>query len=392
VNISGGTIGYRLEARSGSEVNINGGAIGDSFIAGSGSEVNISGGSFHRHFFAGSGSDVELMGGEFRLNGADFSDSTISLATGDVFTGTLADGSAFIFAVKEFTTGTFEDVTLTSAPLPQPDLNPIVINSPVVSGPSGLRAGQSLTLQEGGSVSDNFAVVDATLNVEGGSVGDETTVYNSEVNIRDGIVGALFFGGQGSVVNVSGGTVGRFFDAKSGSEVNISGGTIGDRFNAESGSVVNVSGGTIGSGFRADMGSIVNISGGTFVGEGRPILADVGSIVNISGGTFNSALFARSELNIFGSEFYLDGVALTGLLPGQSVTITDRDVTLSGLLADGEQFSFDLNTTRLSFENDYFSPEATLTVTIAVPEPTSLTLIAMVLTMGFAQRRRAAPA
>jgi hypothetical protein len=38
--------------------------------------------------------------------------------------------------------------------------------------------------------------------------------------------------------------------------------------------------------------------------------------------------------------------------------------------------------------NDYFDPSSTLTVTIAVPEPTSLTFIAIALTMGFAQRRR----
>ena len=79
--------------------------------------------------------------------------------------------------------------------------------------------------------------------------------------------------------------------------MNISGGTVGDRVEARSGSEINISGGTVGDEFRA-----------TFA----------------------------SQLNIFGSEFFIDGVELDTLLPGEAFTITDRDVTLSGVLADGE--------------------------------------------------------
>jgi hypothetical protein len=230
------------------------------------------------------------------------------------------------------------------------------------------------------------------INITDGSAIDRRFFADagSEVNISGGSVSTAFVANSGSEVNLSGGTVvygfNEPFSANSGSNVNISGGAVTTRFNARSGSLVNISGGTFGDVFGISSGSLVNISGGTF---GDQFRAFTGSEVNISGGIFDDNFFitSGSEVNFFGSEFQIDGSVLNNLLPGETFTITDRDVTLSGVLAGGEQFSFDLNTAR-SPGNDFFSPEATLTVTIAVPEPTSLTLIAMVLTMGFAQRRR----
>ena len=160
-----------------------------------------------------------MIGGEFRLNGADFADGTISLADGDYFTGTLADGSSFIFS--GFSGDDLNDVTLTMADLPSIDSNPIVVNATVVSGPSGLRAGQELTVVAGGVLGNNFAVVDATLNVEAGTLGDSVETSNSVVNIAGGNVGSGFRALAGSEVNISGGTVGRFFSAFFGSVVNI---------------------------------------------------------------------------------------------------------------------------------------------------------------------------
>ena len=101
VNISGGSVGISFEAGPFSEVNISGGTVGRAFEALGNSEVNISGGSVGHLFEASSTSNVELIGGEFQLNGTAFSGPTISLNFGDVFTGTLADGSAFIFVDKD---------------------------------------------------------------------------------------------------------------------------------------------------------------------------------------------------------------------------------------------------------------------------------------------------
>ena len=413
VNISGGTVDGTVTANSGSEVNIDGGTI-FRMQANSESVVNISGGAISI-FDARNLSDVEFIGGEFRLNGADFSGGTISLDEDDIFTGTLADGSSFVLSgnVGEFfPVDRLSEVTLTAVPLPPADLGPIVITDPVSSGPSGLRAGQTLTVAAGGSLRASFSVVDATLNIEDGVVGNTLEVSGGEVNISEGTIGDGF-DAFGSEVNISGGTIGEGFDAF-GSEVNISSGTVGQGFNAFNGSVVNISGGiveggvigrefNIGQGIQAFNGSVVNISGGTVGsfsvaqmgsevnvsgGTVGDFLANFDSVLNISGGVFSGNVWARSrsELNISGSEFFVDGMELNtlldatnldALLSGQSVTITLRDVTLSGELANGDPFSFDLNSTErfivpeftdgnLQFF-DFFSPDATLTVTLTEP-------------------------
>ena len=53
---------------------------------------------------------------------------------------------------------------------------------------------------------------------------------------------------------------------------------------------------------------------------------------------------------------------------GDAFTIVNRNVTLSGLLADGSPFSFDLLTGN-RFSREYFDPDATLTVTLVPPAP-----------------------
>ena len=239
-----GTVGQSFTAFFGSEVNISGGTVGHAFEAFAGSEVNISGGALGDRFTTFSDSQVDLLGGEFRLNGADWSGDAISLNEGDVFTGTLADGSSFIFSYAVFDRLT--NVTLSSSVLPAADLSPMVISSPINSGPSGLRADQVLTLQAGGSLRDYFAVVDATLNVAGGVVGDSVEAHNSIVNIGGGNFGDSF-ATSGSVVNITDGIVGLHFAARSGSTVNITGGTVGRNFAAGFGSEVNISGGEVGN-------------------------------------------------------------------------------------------------------------------------------------------------
>ena len=54
------------------------------------------------------------------------------------------------------------------------------------------------------------------------------------------------------------------------------------------------------------------------------------------------------------------------MLPGEAFTITNRDVTLSGLLADGEPFSFELNSADTP-DDDFFDLDATVTVTLVSP-------------------------
>ena len=183
VNISGGTLGTFTEAFSGSVVNISGGLIGDFFDAESGSVVNISGGTFGSTFDALPESDVELIGGNFELNGTAFSGPTISLTEGegDVFSGTLTDGSTFIFS--DAASDTLSNVTLTSEVLPAVDVSPIVVATANPVGLSGgLRSGQTLTIVSGGEVAGDFEMIDATLNVEGGQLGGGAGAIRTEVN------------------------------------------------------------------------------------------------------------------------------------------------------------------------------------------------------------------
>ena len=56
---------------------------------------------------------------------------------------------------------------------------------------------------------------------------------------------------------------------------------------------------------------------------------------------------------------------MDNLQVGQPFVVADRDVTLTGVLADGEPFSFNLTST--FSPNDFFSPDATLTVTLDGP-------------------------
>ena len=352
VNISGGQVGDRFNAFGGSTINVSGGTFGNDFGAGFGSTVNISGGTFGRGFDARDGA-VSISGGDFLLNGNTINDITSPFTLGfrDIFTGTLEDGSSFIFSTD--VGDDLNGVNLIETSTPTLDPTPQIINS--ASTLRSARAGETLTVQLGGALGDNFTVVGATLNVESGSVGSSVEVVNSEVNVSGGTVGSFltlpqrssftafsgstinvsggtvgsgfeafsgsavnisggavgnsFDANSGSTVNISGGSVGNAFDANSGSTVNISGGDAGFDFNANSGSTVNISGGTVGVNFGANSGSTVNISGGT-VGNGFGAFG--GSTVNISGGTIGQSFDARSgsTVNISGGEFLLNGLSL----------------------------------------------------------------------------------
>jgi len=449
VNVSAGSAGPNFDARFGSVVNISGGSLGARFTAENGSDVNISGGTVGPSFQADAGSDVELIGGEFQLNGTAFSDPTISLAPDDIFTGTLTDGSTFIFENDGsfFNSDSLSNVNLTSGPLPSLDLTPEFLSTVNPIRPSGLRAGQELTLQSGGALSANFESVSATLNVDGGILGSDAgatdsvvnisggsvgfdfnvlsgsevnisggavgigfNATNSEVNISGGTVASAFAADSGSVVNISGGSVGIDFFALADSEVNISGGSVDEFFFADTDSVVNISGGSVGFAFQAYSGSEVNISGGTV---DEFFFANSGSVVNISGGSVDEFFFAGSDsevnisggivgdnfeaesgsfINLIGSDFLLDGVSLNNSLTIDSpFQIFDRDMILSGVLADGSVFSFDLNSALIP-DADFFASDATLTVTlvsaVTVPEPGSLTILGLGCAIGLTRRRK----
>ena len=209
VNISGGTVGRDFDARGGSTVDISGGTFGNDFTAFG--TVNISGGTFGNDFDAFGSSTVNISGGEFLLNGSAINDITspFNLSEGDVFTGTLEDGSSFIFSTEssDFLTG----VNLFETSTPTLDTTPQIINT--ASALRSLGTGQTLTVQFGGALGDSLTAIGATLNVESGSIGNGAEVANSEVNVSGGSVGNDFSAFSGSTVNITEGTVGFSFEA-----------------------------------------------------------------------------------------------------------------------------------------------------------------------------------
>ena len=316
VNISGGQVGIDFQANDGSQVNINGGTLGSDFAAQPGSDVTVSGGQFAEGFtgnfgstvaisggnfgtgFRGLGAGVELQGGEFRLNGFDVSAlPNITINVDAVLTGTLADGSSFIFSNR---TGDFiNNVTLSNVALPTLDTTPIVVTTPLADRPIGLRAGQSLTLQDGGDLGNNFEAVDAVVNLQAGTIGDGFGTARSTVNIDGGTIGNNFFSHAGSVVNVNGGTIGDDFTAGTESEVVINGGRIGQRFGADFNSRVRIIGGIVGRGFVAAQNSDVQLSGGEFQLNGE---AFSGSTISIAAGDVFTGTLTDGSAFIFNNE------------------------------------------------------------------------------------------
>ena len=81
---------------------------------------------------------------------------------------------------------------------------------------------------------------------------------------------------------------------------------------------------------------------------GPSVDAFAGSTVNISGGEFGIAFgaFTGSEVNLIGTEFLLNGAPLDLPETGVAFPVAAPGATLSGTLADGSFFSFDLNASR----------------------------------------------
>ncbi|MEM9352852.1 MAG: hypothetical protein AAGA92_07550 [Planctomycetota bacterium] len=411
-NLVSGSAGTGLSVYEGGAVNLLGstfslGVIDDTSYIGSGGTFNMYAGLIRGRLpvialFARANSNTHIHGGllggrlvlnagtslygqEFKINGEALeTGAAITISEGDVLTGTLSDGSVFI--LSDNTADIVRDVMLVDASLP--DLGSPSLELTVDQASKGLRPGYTLTLSEGEALGDETAAVQSTLNVSGGVVGEGFEAYHSTINLEAGNILGSFQAHDGTVVNMTGGGI-RQADRHQpkttfhkGSRLNLDdgyawivlqGGTLqmtGGTFSGEAraGSTVNISGGTFNREFEIQ-GSDVNISGGEF-----PIFDAEDSRVRISGGSFDGTFVARSGsmIDILGRRFWIDGVPLEPQTV-EPITIAERGVTLSGVLADGSFFSFDLNAG--AFLGDQFDTSSTVTVTMIVPEPTSTLLL-----------------
>ncbi len=438
LDVLGGTIGDDLLAFPSSEIRFMGGSLGaGARISGS---FHLSGGALGPEIVVNSGTDFNVIGGEFMLDGAPVN-SLSYLPLGSLLSGVLTDGSVFIFnSDKIYSTRatSYSDrigsMSLTQASIPT--AGPSELTVPTDPAPKGLRAGQSLILENGGNLGPGFAAVDSSISVEGGGIGDYFKVAGTQVTINSGMVGSNFYIYRGSEVIINGGEIGERMVANENAKVVITGGTIGDWFvaargsevevrggdfgnllaeeNSEltinggflgtnlllrEGSVLNLENGGLGSGFAAPLGSTVNVFGGS-IGDGVSIelgsAATIGGgtvgenfsldgVANIGGGIFGDGFSSNSgsDVTFFVETVFLDGVDLTSSLsslPEQELLIEDRDVELSGVLGDGTPYSFLLNSA--AGNGDFFSVDARVKVRLGelkmarpnIPEPTSFTL------------------
>ena len=75
----------------------------------------------------------------------------------------------------------------------------------------------------------------------------------------------------------------------------------------------------------------------------------------------------NGTVNLLGTEFTLNGVSLNNLVLNEPRTVLDRNVRLSGVLADGTAFSFDLNSS-FAPSQDNFQTGAVLNVILTESE------------------------
>jgi hypothetical protein len=439
VNVFGGEIGDYFSAHSGATVNIRGGTVGYLFRAYGNSIVNIEGGSFGDRFSVYGGTTV-IRGGEFRRDGYPLDGDVIpfpEFADGRVFSGVLADGTPFAFFIESFQ-DVFNPHTVQLVRTPLPDIGQVMLATPGDAVGMGVRRGQALIVRDGGALPDSFnAGEGSTVIIEGGVVGEDFEASGATVTINGGQIGNRFGAFAQAVVTMNdgiingvvdvtrfsrftlnGGRITHPFIARDGSLVEINGGTIGDTsgtssFHAMPGSTVTVNGGRLGAissalasrftvnggevgdHFIATQDSIVTINDGMFgrymelqlvkatINGGKFMDVEIrdGGVVDLRGGTFaeTPTVNSFSKLTVWGREFALNGVPLANLTPNSPLVISQRGVTLNGVLADGSAFSFDTFAIR---------PDATLTV-VLVPEGSStrMAILSTGLLLALSRRR-----
>ena len=410
VDISGGTF-LNLTVRQGSVLNLSGGNISGSVnVAQGGATLNISGGSFPSSFSANTfAPSVNIFGSDFLLNGNEISNpESVRVTASDLLTGTLADGSVAIFSPRT----SVALVRLQESPLPVIDTNTIVVNGPNDVTPNGLRGGQRLELGDGGILGGNYGVINSELVVNGGLVErglglsgsqlevnsgvieqDVLATFQSQVNVNNGVLEGRVDIQEGSTLNFAGGLAGQVILADS--TANISGGEIDSIVEVLFGSSVNISGGIVGASFSSRSlnvrsGASALVSGGLIRDE---INVASGALLEISGGIIRE-ISARSfsDVNLSVLEAFVDGVSITSILSdSEPFQLNERNVNLSGLFADGTQFQFGLSDRFTDFPADglqrgFFDTNARLSLTLAVPEPTSVPLL--LAAVGYAMGRR----
>ncbi len=282
---------------------------------------------------------------------------------------------------------------------------PPVINVPPDTAPEFVAAGQTLNLYAGELVDVDERMTfqeGSAFNMYGGEIGGGALIAlpGSKVNLYDG------FGSSGGSfqgeITIHGG---RFYEyvaintlltIKGGenfayvedSQVEMSGGDA--YFTSFLSSNIQVTDGLL-KGFEAMDDTVIDVYGGQFGTDEFPVAGALyeRSQLNLYGGRLKTGgpdtqglLTGSGTVTFFGSRFVLDGELLTGLTEGDELTIPQRDVWLSGLLADGSPFRFPLTD-----DGEGAVPLTYRVVVQSVPEPGALALTLLGLTFVGLRRR-----
>ena len=158
--------------------------------------ANISGGVVHNLYVNDNGK-VNISGGDFRLNGVPINglgtigNSVVqNVPQRSVLSGVLTDGTPFIYYNEFYDPFNNGALKLTASAIPS--VGPLNVTLPGGAVPKGLRAGQTLTVNNGGTVGDYFtASLSSTLNVNGGHIGDNMNAAGSHITVTSGSIGNI---------------------------------------------------------------------------------------------------------------------------------------------------------------------------------------------------------
>lgn len=388
-----------LFAHGGSEIEIRSGIIGDSDVVGG--KLVFRGGALgdSHEWIEGA---VELHGYDFQVDGVPVSglnsagDTRLLNYSGGTITGTLSDGTPFNIVPND----NFQQLAIRNGVLrlvrsAVPTL-PSTIVVPDATAPYGASEGQTVIVEAGGRLGDNFlAAHGSTVEIRGGEVGHNFEADRGHVIISGGAVGNRADVFKDAIVTMTGGSIGNELEIHAGGTLNISGGQLGisgralggqlnlsggqilSSFQVGSDATATISGGFVASGFAVTSGGMAFVSGGEFQSQlqaesgakavisGGLLGVDArgGSQVEISGGSIRQGSIARANSSvvvtggsfgdsivnaagdgfaIHGIDFKINGIAVEGFSQaGDIVDVTVGNGQLfSGTLADGTPFAF----------------------------------------------------
>jgi hypothetical protein len=385
VNVFGGVLGDDFNAYRGSVVNVSGGTIGSNFQTHEGSSVNIDGGTVK--WIKAIGSEVEVSAGALESISL-LDDSKLMLIGGAVKVLIVSESTAHVSNGPSSGFGVYNGkLTITGGSMGGSAVRGGIVEIANANLRSYLQlSGGSSAFFLDRSTSRDVSVSDrSTLNIyDNAHVGIShlSAQLSSTIRIYGGAVGGWYasngsyFGsgsllvGSHSSIQIWGGIIGSHTTVYDDGLLEMSGGRALS-VSIQAGGLAKLVGGSIDS-LRVDPDGFVRMDGG-MIGA----LNLYGGGLDLYGGSITSHLNAGSgsQVRIHGTRFALDGVDITPqLLGGEPLTISERNVTLTGMYRDGSPFEILLSDKGFGVPRYFFSQQATVSLAL-VPELRSVSLL-----------------